>query len=58
MANLFKNAKVDLTTTNATTYKLQIACQSGGEFFLNRSKRNDSADSTCSSSITLSEVAS
>jgi hypothetical protein len=46
------------STTNATTYKLQIACQSGGEFFLNRSKRNDSADSTCSSSITLSEVAS
>ena len=45
------------STTSATTYKLQIACQSGGEFFLNRSKRDGPADSTCSSSITLMEVA-
>lgn len=45
------------STTSATTYKLQIACQSGGEFFLNRSKRDGTADSTCSSSITLMEVA-
>ena len=43
-------------TTSATTYKLQIAVQSGGEFYLNRSKRNESADATCSSSITVMEV--
>jgi hypothetical protein len=45
------------STTSATTYKLQIACQSGGEFFLNKSKRDSTADGTCTSSITLSEVA-
>ena len=43
-------------TTSATTYKLQIAVQSSGEFYLNRSKRNESADATCSSSITVMEV--
>ena len=44
------------STTSATTYKLQIDCQSGGEFFLNRSKRNGTADSVCSSTITAYEV--
>jgi len=44
------------STTSATTYKLQIACQSGGEFFLNRSKRDSSADSVCSSTISVMEV--
>ena len=43
-------------TTSATTYKLQIAVQSGGEFYLNRSKRDGSNDATCSSSITVMEV--
>ena len=43
-------------TTNATTYKLQIAVQSGGEFYLNRSKRDGSNDATCSSTITVMEV--
>ena len=43
-------------TTSATTYKLQIAVQSGGEFYLNRSKRNDTADANCSSTITAMEV--
>ena len=46
------------STTSATTYKLQIACQSGGEFILNKSRRDSTADGTCTSSITLSEVAS
>ena len=43
-------------TTSATTYKLQIAVQSGGEFYLNRSKRDGSNDATCSSTITAMEV--
>ena len=43
-------------TTSALTYKLQIAVQSSGEFYLNRSKRNESADATCSSTITAMEV--
>ena len=43
-------------TTSATTYKLQIAVQSGGEFYLNRSKRDGSNDATCSSTITVMEV--
>ena len=43
-------------TTNATTYKLQIAVQSGGEFYLNRSKRDGTNDATCSSTITVMEV--
>ena len=44
-------------TTSAVTYKLQIAVQAGGgEFYLNRSKRNNSADSCCSSTITAMEV--
>ena len=44
------------STTSSTTYKLQIDCQ-GDEFFLNRSKRNGSADSVCSSTISAMEVA-
>ena len=44
------------STTSATTYKLQIDCQSGGEFFLNRSKRDSTADSVCSSTISVMEV--
>jgi len=43
-------------TTSAVTYKLQIACQSGGEFYFNRAKRNASQDSVCSSTITAMEV--
>ena len=43
-------------TTSAVTYKLQIACQSGGEFYFNRSKRDASQDSVCSSTITAMEV--
>jgi hypothetical protein len=43
-------------TTSAVTYKLQIACQSGGEFYLNRARRNASQDSVCSSTITAMEV--
>tara|TARA_R100000353_G_scaffold168633_1_gene131259 strand:+ start:326 stop:841 length:516 start_codon:yes stop_codon:yes gene_type:complete len=44
-------------TTSELTYKLQIAVQAGGgEFYLNRSKRNNAADSCCSSSITAMEV--
>ena len=44
------------STTSSTTYKLQIDCQ-GDEFFLNRSKRDGSADSVCSSTISAMEVA-
>ena len=44
------------TTTSELTYKLQIAVQSSGEFYLNRSKRNESADATCCSTITAMEV--
>ncbi len=44
-------------TTSATTYKLQIACQSGGTFHLNRSNRNGANDSVCSSTITVMEIA-
>ena len=44
------------TTTSALTYKLQIAVQSGGEFYLNRAKRNSGVDASCSSSITAMEV--
>ena len=43
-------------TTSAVTYKLQIACQSGGEFYFNRAKRDASQDSVCSSTITAMEV--
>ena len=43
-------------TTSAVTYKLQIACQSGGEFYFNRARRNASQDSVCSSTITAMEV--
>ena len=43
-------------TISAVTYKLQIACQSGGEFYFNRAKRNASQDSVCSSTITAMEV--
>ena len=45
------------TTTSATTYKLQIACQTSGTFYLNRSARNGAADSVCSSTITVMEIA-
>ena len=44
-------------TTSLTTYKLQIACQSSGTFHLNRSNRNASQDSVCSSTITAMEIA-
>jgi len=44
------------STTSSTTYKLQIDCQ-GDEFFLNRSKRDGSSDSVCSSTISAMEVA-
>jgi hypothetical protein len=44
-------------TTSSTTYKLQIACQSSGTFYLNRSARNGSNDSVCSSTITAMEIA-
>jgi len=44
-------------TTSATTYKLQIACQSSGTFYLNRSNRNGASDSVCSSTITVMEIA-
>jgi hypothetical protein len=44
-------------TTSSTTYKLQIACQTGGTFYLNRSNRNSAADSVCSSTITVMEIA-
>ena len=44
-------------TTSAVTYKLQIAVQAGGgDFYLNRSRRNNSADSCCSSTITAMEI--
>ena len=43
-------------TTIAVTYKLQVAVQSGGEFYLNRARRNASQDSVCSSTITAMEV--
>ena len=43
-------------TTSAVTYKLQVAVQSGGEFYLNRTRRNASQDTVCSSSITAMEV--
>ncbi len=45
------------STTSATTYKLQIQCQSGGTWYLNRTGRNGSTDCVCSSSITAMEVA-
>lgn len=46
------------STTSATTYKLQVACQSGGYFYLNRPRRDGNAvDGVCSSSITVMEVA-
>ncbi len=44
-------------TTSSTTYKLQIACQSSGTFYLNRSARNGVNDSVCSSTITVMEIA-
>ena len=44
-------------TTSSTTYKLQIACQSTGTFYLNRSSRNGANDSVCSSTITVMEIA-
>jgi hypothetical protein len=44
-------------TTSVTTYKLQIASQSGGLFYLNRSQRNSAVDSVCSSTITVMEIA-
>ena len=44
------------STTSATTYKLQVAVQSGGEFYFNRAKRNSSVDASCSSTITAMEV--
>ena len=44
------------TTTSELTYKLQIAVQSSGEFYLNRSKRDGTNDATCSSTITAMEV--
>jgi len=44
-------------STSSLTYKLQIACQSGGLFYLNRSQRNNSSDSVCSSTITAMEIA-
>ena len=44
-------------TTSSTTYKLQIACQSSGTFYLNRSNRNGASDSVCSSTITVMEIA-
>ena len=45
-------------TASAVTYKLQVACQSGGEFFLNRPRRSGNAvDGVCGSSITVMEVA-
>ena len=44
------------STTSATTYKLQVAVQSGGEFYLNRARRNSSVDASCSSTITAMEV--
>ena len=43
-------------TTSSVTYKLQIAVQSGGEFYLNRTRRNASQDTVCSSTITAMEV--
>ena len=43
-------------TTSAVTYKLQVAVQSGGDFYLNRSRRNAAQDSRCSSTITAMEV--
>ena len=43
-------------TTSAVTYKLQVAVQSGGEFYLNRTRRNASQDTVCSSTITAMEV--
>jgi hypothetical protein len=43
-------------TTSATTYKLQIACQTPGAFYLNRSARNGANDSVCSSTITVMEI--
>jgi hypothetical protein len=44
-------------TTSSTTYKLQIACQTNGTFYLNRSNRNNANDSVCSSTITVMEIA-
>jgi hypothetical protein len=44
-------------TTSSTTYKLQIACQTSGTFYLNRSNRNGASDSVCSSTITAMEIA-
>jgi hypothetical protein len=44
-------------TTSSTTYKLQIACQNPGTFYLNRSYRNNANDSVCSSTITVMEIA-
>jgi hypothetical protein len=44
-------------TTSATTYKLQVSCQSGGTFYLNRSARDGSSDGRGTSSITVYEVA-
>jgi hypothetical protein len=44
-------------TTSSTTYKLQIACQNLGTFYLNRSARNGAQDSVCSSTITVMEIA-
>jgi hypothetical protein len=43
-------------TTSSTTYKLQIACQSSGTFYLNRSARDGANDSVCSSTITVMEI--
>ena len=46
------------STTSSTTYKLQVACQSGGTFYLNRPRRDANAvDGVCGSSITVMEVA-
>ena len=45
------------STTSSITYKLQIACQSAGTFYLNRSYRNGSNDTVSSSTITAMEIA-
>jgi hypothetical protein len=41
---------------SSITYKLQIACQTNGTFYLNRSNRNGANDSVCSSTITVMEI--
>jgi len=52
-------ALLDSPATNSSiTYKLQVACQSGGYFYLNRPRRSgNSVDGVCGSTITVMEVA-